>query len=291
MPMSPDTISPRACGSRCQRRIRGTRHVLIIRSRSSLHRCLSRALSRTCRIRAYAGKGRTLGVVPRFGPSLMLSSVVVPRVQKSRLYSTVGGGVLASRVPMVLLATLGSRGGVIRKLRANTSGCLVGPFGVKVLGTSVTGVLAGHTLLHDGCTRVRLRGSDVSVGCDGALSRRFLRTMGRAVARGLSGSNFGIRSLYTSRGVDHSDFCGGLGTLASRTPTSCVHLVQLGQTTRLLSRKRCGVSRVSSVAKFGSMGCFHRMFGGCCGVDPDKCDGKRVGRRPAGAWSSWEGLF
>lgn len=84
--------------------------------------------------------------------------------------------------------------------------------------------------------------------------------------------------LYGLLGVDHADFCGGLGTLASRTPTSCVELVHLGQTTTLLGANRRSIARVSRLAKFGSIGCFQRIFGGRFGIDPDGCYGRNKGR-------------
>lgn len=88
---------------------------------------------------------------------------------------------------------------------------------------------------------------------------------------GVKSSSFGIRVLDGLRCVDHADFFGGLGTLANCTPTSCVQLVHLRRTTRLLGRNRCAVARVTSGIKFSSTGCFHRMFGGCCKMDPDGC--------------------
>lgn len=144
-----------------------------MRSGSRLERCLHEALSRRCGVRMYSGKGRTLAVIGRCVPGLIVSSVVVPRVEKSRLYRVLGGSVRASRVPVVLLATLGASGGVVRKLRDKTSRCVIGPFGVNVLQTGVTGLLAGQTLLHRGCTDLSLgsRGGGASyVGYSGSLS-------------------------------------------------------------------------------------------------------------------------
>lgn len=131
------------------------RHVLVIRSGSSLQACLRKLLGRRCLIRAYSGKQSTLLITERCGPSLVLSSIVVPRVKKSRLYTSIGSSVRASRVPIVLLATLKSRGSVLRKLRGKTSTCVAGPFDVGILETGVEGVLTGQTLLEQTCTNLR----------------------------------------------------------------------------------------------------------------------------------------
>lgn len=255
-----------------------TTSVLVIRSGVRLHAFLLRALSRSCRISSMKGKRRTLSFVGRQRPSLVLSSMVVPVVGKGGVYGVLGDGVRADRVPVVLLATLGSGRDVVGNLRAGTSGCVIGPFSVRMLGTGVAGILTGERVVGGHFSRFGFGTSRMSSSPAIDLRRRFLLGTASVVGDDVGG-RVGMRGLYSTVGVDQDDLCGGVGTLAGSSPDSFVHGMHVGRTDVLLGDGHCAMSRISSVVKFDSPGCFASAFGGCCKIPPDACVGRGWGGR------------
>lgn len=106
---------------------------------------------RKCRISATGSTRRTLRVSVT-SCSLLLLSIVVKNVDKFRLTGGLGRGPVATRIPVVFLATQSARGSALAKFGLNTSSCVSGPFSVHRI------VMHVHTMLHH-ATR---RGNDTS---------------------------------------------------------------------------------------------------------------------------------
>lgn len=242
--------------------------VLLMSSGCSFLGFLSRDLTERCRMLGTAGKGRTLGMLRGRSVSLIIDSVVVPRVSNLRLYSAVGGSVHCSRVPVVLLATGTDRRRRLRKLDINTSSCVAGPFGVRILGLHVGGVVRvgiGHRRVFG--RSVGVRPDHVAVA---PLSRRLIRGTVRVMRSGVDRARFSIRRLTDDLGVSHDCFCGGVVGVAKGGPVRFVEAVHVGHTRRLLARDRVRISRVTCALKCGSPGVFSGRFGRRFGVDPSR---------------------
>lgn len=240
--------------------------LLIIRSDLRVRTFIIGRLSSRCHILATIGKIRTLGILGRRAMGLIVSSVVVPRVSKLRLYRRLGSRLSCDRVPVVLLATGAALRTGVRKVGLKTSMCVRGPFSIRCLGIYITGLLGGHRGLQTSFIGSPfIRANDVTVA---GTSRSFLGALGRIIITGVRGPSFYLSSVTDLLGVDQSDLGQGVGNVLSVAPGSCVHLRQLGGTTRLLGRKRYGVGRIYCVANFGAPSCFAGYFRGRFNVLP-----------------------
>ncbi len=254
------------------RRCAGKAAVLLIRSRDGVLTFVGRELRRSFVMRATLGNGVTLSVLRGRRISVIVDSIVVPRVSNCRLYGRVGSSVGLDRVPVVFLATGGSVRDGVGKLRVKTRTCVRGPFSFSFLRTRVHSLLRGHRGRHgtfSGHPFFPVRG----VRVDGR-SRRFVRGMLSAVGIGLESRAFGMRHVTSRLYVDHSDLLHGVGALFGVSPVSFVHLVHLGHSTRLVRRKGCHIKRVYCVIKFDSRSCFDGLFFGRFNVAPGSFRGR-----------------
>lgn len=236
------------------------RIVLVMRSGTRLQAFVGSYLSSGCAILRTGGKMRTVDVLGDNGVvSVVISSVLVPRVSKLRLYGRVGDGVSFSRLPLVLLSTGASAKAGVGNLGGNTSMCVRGPFSVRRLGTRVGDILRGERGVRGGFVRSPLR----CCGLGGRASDRgtlFVGGLGRLVLRGVSSRRFSVSGVTSSFTVDHADLRGGVGDVAKMAPGGCVGLVHLGGDTRLLTANGCEVGRIHFLIKFGSTSCFTGYF-------------------------------
>lgn len=228
-------------------------------------------LSTSCGIVRTTGKHTTLRLTLRGFPSVVLDSIVVPRVGKLRFYRRMGSGPGLTRVPFIVLATgiLSRRVG--RKCDILTSSCVLGPFGVAILGTGMRDVVGGerrlHQLFNRGVSTVRIPVPRVTT------ISPFVSGLVRLVGRGTSSSRLRMDSLCRTVKCKQVRFFEGVGTISKVSPGGLVIGVQVGVTTSVLHRGRCAVSRVTCRAKFSSPSCFSEMFGSMFRVAPGRCRG------------------
>lgn len=245
------------------------RSVLLIRRGQRFDSFLVRILSRRCGICAMSGTRSVYSMVHGRQPRIMLLTRTFSVVSKRGLYLRVGSSIGATRVPIVLF---GSPIGIKSSSREITSYYLTLPLSVSHLQMRVGGLVFGHQVVEGECVALMLNNgsrSGSSLRSTFSKSRRgFLSGMQELIRRGLSGPSFGISVLDTRVGVDQSNFCAEVGSVARRTPTSCVHAIGLGGTLVLLVDGGCAMTRMTSLANFDSPGCFQRIFGGCCKRSP-----------------------
>lgn len=106
--------------------------MLLMRSRASLTVVLNSALrTRNFRVHATRSNRRKLHVFSRRGPSILMTSIVVPGVSNFRVIHHVHGA--SSHAPILFLATHSTIGSIMRKFRLNNGSCLGGPFTVRRL--------------------------------------------------------------------------------------------------------------------------------------------------------------
>lgn len=120
----------------------GVGGILVVRSSGRVYIVVgSRLRGCGCRIFFALANTGTVRHVGRLSPSLVVLSLVLPFVDKSRLVEGVEG---FSSMPMVIISTGDLAFGGIRLLHLNTSSCLAGPFSLSRLLTQVR-----HGLLED----------------------------------------------------------------------------------------------------------------------------------------------
>ncbi len=247
-------------------------HLLIIRSGPRLLTCLDEVFDGRCEMCATAGNTRTLTGMPLIRPTVILDSIVVPRVHNSSLYITVGRGSRVSRVTIILVSTLSSRRDVIGNLGIGTSTCIAGPFSVRILRLAVRGLLRDEERLRRHL--VTLSGFGRGLASTAArCSLGLLTRVQSVVDGGLSDPSFAMSILTCRLHIDHAALCGGMGKLVKRAPSSLVERYHVDQTGTLLHRRHRAITRITSLINFSSRGCFHRIFGGTANVAPDRCTG------------------
>lgn len=247
---------------------KGEISVLITRSGATLQSCLQDTLRGQCGISATQGKRRTCYRTVGRRPSLILASVIVPKVSKVRLYHGVGRGSQASTVKIVLLATRGLRGCRMSKCHIKTSTCMTGPFSLRILFSHVSGLITQRGGVRGGdrpvgrvpVSRITIRGS----------RSLFLIGYARAVRARVTSPQFSILRLYHGVNISQSRLCQHVLTLAKLAPVRFVHDVQLGRTTSFLTRsKALPIGRMVCHMKCAGLdrftGVFRRRFKLCPG--------------------------
>lgn len=247
-----------------------TSAVLLIRSGRRLLTLVIHLLRNGCRVLGTTGKARTLRVLTGRRISLVISSIVVPRVSNVRLYHQIGARFRAYRVPLVLLATGADSRSRIRKCRSKTSNCVYGPLHLSILFTGVSGLLGQH-----GHVKISFHGRLIfrtgRLGC-ASVSRTFVQGTISYIGTRLDSYSFRRTRFVTRVNVTQAALTSGLGLLAKLAPSTFVDGIHLRTTYQLVSRGGgVHVTSLTCTMNFGSPGCFDSYFGGGFKLSPARC--------------------
>lgn len=174
--------------------------------------CLRGHLSRYFMIEDFSSNRRTLRMVYRRCPSLIVYSVVLGNVDNRRLSSGLGASESASFVPIVLVKSRVSIGQQRGHYSSRTSLFMYGPFGLRSLGIRVSVLVGGDHFLQGAFLRGIFKRSFLAGPV--RQTRRstgltFLGRIGLCVVRGVSGRSLAMSSVTSEVYVDQAAFCGG----------------------------------------------------------------------------------
>lgn len=243
--------------------------LLVIRSGMSIHRCVHSLFIAGCAMLRTTSNRRKIQVTAGRVPSLVVSSMVVPIGSKFTYYQRVHRQRRATRVPVLVLATGTRSTSMLRKSCDKTSSCVVGPFGPRMLGTGMRGLVLRHRHLGHVCAGTLVLGQR-SIRSR-RTSSRFVRGLVRIIRGGLSGRGFGIGVLTRRLRVDRPALCQGMGRHDRLSIISVVQDIQIDGTTSLVVRGHCSVRRVSRGMKFDSTQALEGRFARRFNIPPSGC--------------------
>lgn len=228
-------------------------------------------MSSRCTIQRTFGTRRTLTLVSRRAPSLVVASVVVPDVSKFTLVDHVGSSGFAQRVPLVMMSTGISRDRRTRKLSLNTSMCLAGPFSSMILRSIIGELVTGGGRLGSCCCSPR----DTCRRSNNRLVRRrsgrFVSSIATVVGRGLTRSALHPRLVTSGLNVGAHTLCHHFGGVSPLAPDSFVGSCHVVRTTQLLIAAGLDIRRVVCRIKVSGGSCFCHRFSTGCKIAPKRC--------------------
>lgn len=251
----------------------GGASLLIVRSGRRVQRCIYSLFYGSCTMCRTTGNRRKISITVDGVPSLVVSSVVVPMGSKFAYYQRLHRRPQATRVPVLVLATGTRSTSILRTSGVNISSCVVGPFGPRMLGTGIQGLVLRQRHLGEVCAGALVLGRrrDRPRTSKGGTPSSFVRRVVRIVRTGLTGRGFGMGVLTRRLGVDRPALCEGVGRHDRLTTVSVVQDMQVDGTTSLVVRGECSVRRVTRVMKCDSAHALQGRFARRFKISPSGC--------------------
>jgi signal transduction histidine kinase/ligand-binding sensor domain-containing protein/DNA-binding response OmpR family regulator len=252
--------------------------VLVVDDHPDVRAYIRRHLEPTYRVVEAADGVEGLKQARRFVPDLIVSDVMMPRMDGNALFRHLREDPELEFIPVVMLTARASSESRVRGLREGVDDYLVKPFDPRELKARVDNLIASRKrLLSRFETRPPqpLRVSEVSVT---SADESFLARVQSTVEERLGDSDLTVESLADALACDRSYLLRKLRSLTGETPSGLIRSLRLQRAEQLLRAGAGTVSEIAYSVGFKSIAHFSNAFHERYGERPSAFAARHKGR-------------
>ena len=199
-------------------------------------------------------------------PDLVVSDVMMPKVDGVELCRTLKADADTDFIPVVLLTAKAGEEATLAGLGVGADDYVTKPFNVRELAARVDNLIDGRRKLRDRLADDPGPRPPMPDGLD-TDTAAFLQSVHQAVEAGLADEDFGVDALAEAVGVSRSVLYRRFQPL-DETPNAFLRAARLERADRLLRERAGGVGEVAYAVGFKSVAHFSRAFREVHGVPP-----------------------
>ncbi|HEV2844147.1 MAG TPA: two-component regulator propeller domain-containing protein, partial [Thermoanaerobaculia bacterium] len=234
--------------------------VLVVEDNADIRAYIRRQLEPDYRVVEAADGAEGLEQARRLVPDLVVSDVMMPRLDGNALLRALRTDPELEFIPVILLTAKASAENRIEGLREGVDDYLVKPFDPRELRARIDNLIASRKRLLDrlAATPSRpLRAKEVQVT---SADDSFLARVQAAVEERLGDSDLTVEGLAEALSCDRSYLLRKLRTLTGETPSSLIRSLRLQRAEQLLRANAGTVSEVAYTVGFKSVAHFSNAF-------------------------------
>ena len=250
--------------------------VLVVEDNAEVRAYVRRHLAPTYRVIEAADGAAGLAMARERLPDLVLSDIMMPKMDGIALLDALKSDSETDFVPVVLLTARAEVEDRLGGLASGADDYLTKPFDVRELRARVDNLIASRRRLRE---RFAID-ADGEPGGDGTLhagpvdpdsaDNVFLEAVREVVERHLGDEAFSVERLAEAVGVSRGHLHRQLRALDGRTPSEVIRTMRLERAAQLLAAGAGTVSEVAYAVGFKSVSHFSRAFDGHLGVRPSQ---------------------
>ena len=201
-------------------------------------------------------------------PDLVISDVMMPKVDGYDLCRTLKTDPDLSHIPVILLTAKASEQDKVEGLGTGADDYIYKPFNAEVLLARVENLIEIRRLLRQRFSReVVLQPSRVSVT---SVDADFLEQVNQIIETYLENSNFGVDWLATEVGVSPRQLQRKMKKLTDLSPGGYIKMMRMERSAQLLEQRAGTVAEVAYRVGFNDPGYFAKEFRKLFGVSPSE---------------------
>lgn len=200
-------------------------------------------------------------------PDLILSDIMMPKMNGVELCKTVKGEFQTSHIPIILITANQTHNTHIDSLEVGADAYLTKPFKPDVLITRIYNLLKSRQKLRDYYLK-KFQGN--SVEKEGSLNpeEEFLLQVKKILIENMSNSDFSITTLHEELGMSRTVFYNKIKSLTNLSPLDLIRQVRLAKAGELLLTKKFKVYEVMFQVGFSDEKHFRQLFKKHFGMTP-----------------------
>ncbi len=236
--------------------------LLLIDDNDEFRAYLRKTLSRKYRLAEAADGAEGLEVARQLMPSIVISDLMMPRIDGLELCRRLKNDIATSHIPIILLTARTAIDSKIEGLETGADDYIEKPFHFRFLDARIKNILKSREKLRERYRRELLL-EPQKVSGDSA-DVKFLLTVRNVVISRLSDPNLVIRHLAAEAGLSRTNLFLKLKALTGLTPQEFIKTIRLEQAAQLLHKTNLTVAEIAyrvgfKYPKYFST-CFLRQF-------------------------------
>ena len=242
--------------------------IVVVEDDDEIRNYLVTELESTYRILSFNDGAEALPNILREIPALVISDVMMPKMDGNTLCAKIKSNVNTNHVPVILLTAKTRDEDRLESLETGADLYFTKPFNMDILRRSIANLIASRRLMENKFTGKEDHSEqidDIEIeSADDKLLNRILAV----VNANLSNSDLNIDMICSEVGISRVHLHRKMKELTNQTPHDFIRNLRLKQAARLLSRKGQNITEVMYRCGFNSTTSFSTMFKKMYGLSP-----------------------
>lgn len=206
-------------------------------------------------------------------PDLIISDVMMPRMDGYQLCNALKNDTRTSHVPVILLTAKSSSGSKIEGLELGADDYLVKPFVAKELRARVKNLIEQRQLLRQRFSKeiIQVAPSEITVT---PVDERFLKKAIETVEERMADEEFSVELLSREIGMSRMQLHRKLKALTDQSPSMFIRTLRLKRAAQLLQQHSGNISEVAYDVGFNNLSYFAKAFREQFGMLPKEYEKK-----------------
>ena len=242
--------------------------VVIVEDDDDIRNYLMTQLAPTYRVLSFVDGAEALPAILREVPQLIISDVMMPRMDGNTLCARVKSNVNTNHIPVILLTAKTRDEDRLESLETGADLYVTKPFNLDILRRNIANLISSRRLMQNKFTgKEDMKGQIDDVELESA-DEKLLNRILAVVNDNLGNSDLNIDMLCTEVGISRVHLHRKMKEMTNQTPHDFIRNLRLKQAARLLSHKGQSVTQVMYRCGFNSATSFSTMFKKMYGVSP-----------------------
>ena len=242
--------------------------IVIVEDDDDIREYLKSELSSSYRVLSYTDGTEALPAILREVPQIVISDVMMPRMDGYTLATKVKANINTNHVPIILLTAKTRDEDKLEGLETGADLYVTKPFNMDILRRNIANLIASRRLMQNKFTGKEDMKTDLdNVKLESADDKLLARIMS-VVNANLGNSDLNIDMICTEVGISRVHLHRKMKELTNQTPHDFIRNLRLKQAARMLSHKGQSITEVMYRCGFNSATSFSTMFKKMYGMSP-----------------------
>jgi DNA-binding response OmpR family regulator len=246
----------------------GLPKILIVEDNKDLRTLLASRLKEQYAILQAADGREGLELALKEAPDMILSDVMMPRMDGLELCRSVKADVRTSHIPFILLTAKTGEESKLEGLTAGADDYITKPFNPEILGVKMHNLIENrrrHQLILK--EQIRIEPSRITVN---SLDEKLIRKAVAYAESRLANPAFSVEELSRELGMSRVHLYKKLTSLTGKTPIEFIRLIRLKRAAQLLKESQLTVAEIAYEVGFNNPKYFRKYFKDEFGVLPSQ---------------------
>lgn len=244
----------------------GAPTLLVVEDHAAMRAFIAETLAEDFAVVTAADGAAALEIMPTAQPDLVLTDVMMPRMNGYDLCRALKARAEWQDIPVVLLTAKASEASELMGLGTGADDYIVKPFHAEVLRARLVALIEGRRHLRQRYSQqITLQPTDVVLEAEDAV---FLETAREVIEAHLGDTTFSVEHLADALHISPRHLQRRLLALTEETPSEFIRAMRLQRAAQMLQQRSGTVSEVAYAVGFSTASHFSKCFKERYGVSP-----------------------
>ena len=244
--------------------------LMIVDDDADIREFLAKELSEAYQVRAFGDGREALEVALKLVPDLILTDIVMPRMDGNELCRRIKRDPTTCHIPVVGFTALKGEDHELRSLGRGMDDYVNKPVSIAILNQKIANFISSRDKIHEFFRQNLKQQTEGSESIAGSVDDRFLSVCSLAIEKRISDPGFDVNALAKELGVSRMTLYRKFKAVTGESPSAFIREIKMRKAAALLKERSMNVSEVADAVGFQELSNFSSSFKKHFGVSPSQ---------------------